>query len=618
MKLGIIKNKSNIMLLCLLASIAFAYTCSSPTGSGDGGNPPNPCLTDPFGSTCGDDFLQARVNDCITAGNASETRCEAIFTEDSASANTCLVNPFTDACKTDTAFITYTETARTNRVNFCASDSTGSLLCTALTTCQNNPFDASCGEYFAEAKIRHCATTPACTDGVITNADWLEGFDAPLNTAGDRERTVAHEFLQGTEDGLNVGSVATNGIIDTTIRPLDLESFGGEAKNGVAWFSVASGATGLDLPIRLYSGIFSGTNLGAPLTSADASVSVPWKGKFGNIFYTDVNNLSTREYDGQDFDLTVDFANSEIRAFVKRDIFAPADTDHFLLKATFDDRGRFDGTIKHGTFAGNDKDATPTNVTNGVLTGLIGELGAVGAFISDEADIATTNQAYSGGFVAFSQKEAERIEQAKIKYTDWIGGFDEAPPASPSVSPAINQFLAGTTTLDPLTTATPTLLTSTIGGEGFFTENSAYYAGLLANTNVGLPVEITPQANSADVTATWRGKIQAIGVFLGRNSDTDPDNTSTMDFDLTVNFTARTLTGQARDSRHSGSLGRRIDINGNFLEANNGVITTGTAIARVANVARSGVLTGIIGQEGAVGAFIGDGFSGGFYAAPTQ
>ena len=476
----------------------------------------------------------------------------------------------------------------------------------------NNPVCRGIAKY--DEQLR-CATTPACADGVITTADWLEGFDAPLNTAGDRERTEAHEFLQGTEVGLDVGTVRYF-TRPPNVVTLNLESFGGEAKNGVAWFIGLSGAEGLDLPFRPYSGIFSGTNLGAPLASADVSVSVPWKGTFGNILYKNVNSLSPFDVRAQNFELTVDFTNSEIRAFVKRDIFALADTGHFVLNAEFDDRGRFDGIITYGTFAGNDKDATPTNVTNGVLTGLIGELGAVGVFISNEADVATTNQAFAGGFVAISQKEAERVEQAKIKYTDWIGGFDTEPPTSPSVSPAINQFLAGTTTLDPLTTATPTLLTSTIGGVGFFTENSAYYAGLLANTNVGLPVEITPQANSADVTATWRGKIQAIGVFLGRNSDTDPDNTSTMDFDLTVNFTARTLTGQARDSRHSGSLGRRIDINGNFLEANNGVITTGTAIARVANVARSGVLTGIIGQEGAVGAFIGDGFSGGFYVTP--
>ncbi len=38
MKLGIIKNKLNIMVLCLITSLAFVYTCASPTGSGDGGN----------------------------------------------------------------------------------------------------------------------------------------------------------------------------------------------------------------------------------------------------------------------------------------------------------------------------------------------------------------------------------------------------------------------------------------------------------------------------------------------------------------------------------------------------------------------------------------------------
>ncbi len=488
----------------------------------------------------------------------------------------------------------------------------------------NNPVCRGIAKY--DEQLR-CAGIPACADGVITHADWLEGFDDTPNTAGDRERTVAHEFLQGTDVGLNVGNVRNVG--DPTVRVLNLESFGGEAKNGVAYFIGGTGATGAAVPVRLYSGIFSGTDLGAPLTSADASVTVPWAGRFGGRFFDRAGRAISNTGYVVDFELTVDFANSKIRGFVKRSSVAD-NTDHFLLKAEFDDRGRFDGTINHGAFAGNDKDATPTNVTTGVLTGLIGELGAVGVFISNEADIATTDTAFVGGFVAISPKETARIEQERITeaqellesqvtYTDWIGGFGVSPPPATPTSPATNQFLANPATA-------PTTLTNTMGGVGFFTANGASYAGLLSNTNVGLPVPITPQEDGADATAVWPGMIQAIGVFLPRNANFSEILTP-ISFNLNVNFTTRKLTGQAVNPEYAT---RRIDIFGDFLESNNGVITgrVETRVQDNPDFLRIGNLTGIIGQDGAVGAFVYTSgtnglnnplpFAGGFYAAPTQ
>ncbi len=44
MKLGIIKNKSNIILLCLLTSIAFAYTCNAIDVGNTGGDTPAPTV----------------------------------------------------------------------------------------------------------------------------------------------------------------------------------------------------------------------------------------------------------------------------------------------------------------------------------------------------------------------------------------------------------------------------------------------------------------------------------------------------------------------------------------------------------------------------------------------
>ncbi len=232
---------------------------------------------------------------------------------------------------------------------------------------------------------------------VVNTADWVAGFgNTPPITAGDYTRTARYEFLQGTADGLNIGTIKDATIPTPVVHTLNLESLG-----GVGWFWGLSGVGGFMPPPRLYSGIFAGTSLGAPLTSADASVTVPWTGKIGWQFYTIATTVTAiPNSTGIDFDLTVDFANSEIRAFVKRSSVAD-NTDHFLLKATFDSTGRFEGTINHGAFAGSLEAGAQTNVTNGVVTGLIGKQGAVGVFISDETQAVTTdtNQAFVGGFV---------------------------------------------------------------------------------------------------------------------------------------------------------------------------------------------------------------------------
>ena len=119
-----------------------------------GENLMNVCVADSFNAICfaGDTYLPARVNNCITDGNAGETKCDNLFT--ASASNDCLTNPFTDACEADGAFGTYAGMARTKRETFCESGS--GEICTALTTCQDNPFDPSCESYFESAKIPHC------------------------------------------------------------------------------------------------------------------------------------------------------------------------------------------------------------------------------------------------------------------------------------------------------------------------------------------------------------------------------------------------------------------------------------------------------------------------------
>ena len=142
-----------------------------------------------------------------------------------------------------------------------------------------------------------------------------------------------------------------------------------------------------------------------------------------------------------------------------------------------------------------------------------------------------------------------------------------------------------------------------------------YYAGLLSGTDVGASI-------TAD--AMWNGKVSVVnGTRL----------TETADFVLTIDFNAKTLTsGDIAVPR----LGGYFVINGKFTTptdlANSGVIYGATRLYDGLNngVSSIGSVTGLIGQDGAVGAFVSSGagsrvntfgeYAGGFVAseaAPT-
>ncbi len=656
---------------------------TNPLCTGDAGIATVFCEENPFDTrpACtADTYLSLRVEDCITAGNAGIARCNTVFT--ASASNTCLTNPFTDACKADGAFATYADTARTNRVSFCGiSGNETNALCTALTTCQANPFGATCGgAYFEPAKNSYCLDNPA--EGSCVNAaDWVGGFQNPPNTAASfTGRAKFHEFLQGTAVGLNPGNVR---IFEgpPQVHPLNFTSLGGDKKNGVAWFYGGSGFLGdllrAGVPAtprtRLYAGILSGTSLGAPLATADVSVSVPWEARIQWTYFTlAINRPTTPISEITNFELTVDFANSEISGFVNR-----AGAEHFLLKATFNDTGWFAGTITHGIFAGNDKDATPINATPGSLTGIIGKEGAVGAFISTEAhgfinasDMLFVQRAFVGGFIARPPTAAELTERAMVEearlqklreeniakmkkaqmaqelldsqvtYTDWV---EVTRPDTARATPLANQFLTGA---DGLTTATgnsgslnlnnakPTGMdTTAFGGDsndGFqvFTNGISgnedptnFYAGILTTTNLGAPLtELTAKG-------AWQGRLYAARDTVLADTN-NAINTEVADFTPMVNFTMKTISATIPGVTNFGGVAIVADtVSYDFTAMwdERGVFQ-GTINRTVAgategddDVVSAGLLRGIIGQEGAVGVFISNAdadvtYAGGFVA----
>ncbi len=395
------------------------------------------CADDPFNGFCNLGYESeriARLDHCIIGGNANDESC--------GSANelySCINNPFSSDC--DERFSQHYEQARVNRVAFCRTEgNAGNVLCTVTDTfahiCTNHPFDAQCrgdnvyrpirrnacsgnpfaprcaGDVYNNLRVSFCdkvanAGNPACPTiplvPHVTAKVWADSFDTPLNNKASRSHTES-QFLIGRATDLNDNGAVIAVLAETTRGHSSLNfadatfngvALGGDAADGVAFFLGARyGRYYNSYPTyNRYAGILSGTNLGAPLTNTSGSAK--WVGSF--------------KYDGSapaDFVLNVSFGTGdgagEIEALVEK--YTPQ--FDIYVKGEFNDAGVITGTAHHGYFRKND----PADRSNshhsvpGKLTGLIGEEGAVGAFI--------VRNSY-GGFVArpSSADELRTLEQ---------------------------------------------------------------------------------------------------------------------------------------------------------------------------------------------------------------
>ena len=94
--------------------------------------------------------------------------------------------------------------------------------------------------------------------------------------------------------------------------------------------------------------------------------------------------------------LTVTYGGTNtIKAFVA------SGSNHFLLEGEFTAEGVIEGTVNYGVFTGGVETAPVDASTNGILTGIIGQDGALGAFHSNESE----TSGYAGGFIATKPAE---------------------------------------------------------------------------------------------------------------------------------------------------------------------------------------------------------------------
>ena len=239
-------------------------------------------------------------------------------------------------------------------------------------------------------------------------ATWTQGFanDLPASPVTDPYGDAYNQFLRGTANGLNtgdftpIGGVKTLNLRDATYKG---RALGGDVSSGVAFFRASGSYTyELDLSfvpatsIFTYAGILSGTNLGEPLSQTWGHAV--WKGQIR------VDHASGK-YLNTDLDLSIDYSEKSIYAFVH----APQrgnSSQYYLLQGNYNDVGLITGTVLYDDFINHDPKVPTSNVQYtepGILTGLIGQKGAVGAFISDtfysETNTDYHKHNYSGGFV---------------------------------------------------------------------------------------------------------------------------------------------------------------------------------------------------------------------------
>ena len=511
----------------------------------------------------------------------------------------------------------------------------------------NNPVCRGIEKYDDLLAEATCAGIPACTDGVITHADWLASFTANGGTAlpTTPNATRKNEFLQGTTTGFasgaNAGIRAPFGSprTDIPVAPAILTfDDTNTATGGVAFFGGEHYNNGVRVPDIYfhYAGVLAGTDLGAPITAPFADAR--WDGKIRADSSETAGILSAGEITDFVVDITFDGTEGEITSY-----FTAGNVFYYSIDGKFDANGIITGDVAYGQGTASGLTTTSQLYSPGTLTGIIGQNGAVGAFISGHKTLrpGSVGPSFSGGFIAAPPNPCIALGNCPVNTAAWLGSFTAnggtALPTTPDTTRR-NQFLQGTPADAPsnaglnagvgyvvnLGQPQPTAFIvdsengypskiAGIGGDAadgfaFFRGQVGavryYYASILPTTNLGAPLTESAQGG------TWEG-------ILIRNSSAET-------FILTVDFGESEVSSPASGNDGfslKGEWDERGVITGTTLNAE--YLDDARTMLDVGNAANTpGILTGLIGQEGAVGVFHSDGtaggYSGGFIAAPTQ
>nr|MCA8834457.1 hypothetical protein [Pseudomonadota bacterium] len=279
---------------------------------------------------------------------------------------------------------------------------------------------------------------PGCpvSGDTVTTASWTSILDdaGAVQADGSTRLDILSElgldedytgYVQADANGLKLGAalldaggtrksgVTYNGNI------LNLSDAGVVGDGGVAFalidftdFVPNEVATGKE---RFYAGILDGTDVGAPLNSAQQSGT--WSGMIA-LYNTNAGGLLSAE-----FDLTVSFNNGADGTLTASLTHEDLGGATFALNGNFTSAGIIYGTTSFGY---------TNRLSTGSLTGLIGAKGAVGAFVSSGAgdrssagEARNRNGEYAGGFVVKASVPAVAVDCTTATGTPFAMGCDE-------------------------------------------------------------------------------------------------------------------------------------------------------------------------------------------------
>ncbi len=455
----------------------------------------------------------------------------------------------------------------------------------------------------------------AAPDLANPRSQFLQGNDGTLDTTGVTAcRDSNNHSICGAVGSRKAAYVFSGNLNQDSF---DGRRIGGDINDGYAYFFGYIGET----PQYDYVGILDSTHLGLPL-KGDADTSVQWNGR-GSSWRDFVLNI------------TFDDNGGRLDAFI-----GISNTNQFFRfqNVRFDTGGLITGTINAQRFTDSDPTKPTGTANNYVLSGLIGQEGAVAVYLSTSS---------LGGFIA----GPDIALNPDVRESDWLRKIGNIRQAATSVPR--NQFLntptsnlnttgvransdgRGRVTAEALNLNTATFNGNRLNEYGFdrvefFNGYNGgirhYYAGIDSNnTNWGatLPVWQTGQPASAE----WKGQFS---VLQGANTRANADLT------LEVNFENRKLTAfvPVGANHYLLDAGFNADDDGFFAGTVNFGVFTDTTNRTSTNTLTPGVLTGIIGVEGAMGVFVSgsttdngrtitggtgeNGFAGGFVACPLH
>ncbi len=164
--------KSLIAPLIMMAVLALLPACWGLKRPSPVTSTIEPCTTNPFQGSCGEDYEIERIvkiTECITGDAAATPTCAGAV-----GANTCLRDPFAEACATDNSFAAYVDRARNARATYCAVDNANATLCAGVAgsvqfdmACLDSPLDAPAYPTCATrpSVVRICADDPFTQTG---------------------------------------------------------------------------------------------------------------------------------------------------------------------------------------------------------------------------------------------------------------------------------------------------------------------------------------------------------------------------------------------------------------------------------------------------------------------